>query len=75
MTFFGTILFSESSRAEQQIDSGALLREATAAKAAGNLDGAIESLRQFWLAEPFCTRHLKKHLVWFVSFCTRAIEG
>lgn len=47
------MLGNSSSATLQQIDSGTLLREATANKAAGNINGAIELLRQFWLAEPF----------------------
>lgn len=42
-----------SSLASHGIDSGALLRESTAAKEAGNMGGAIDLLRQFWLVVPF----------------------
>lgn len=55
MGFLGFKLGNDSARGERPIDSGALLREATACKAAGNLDGAIDLLKQFWLAEPFET--------------------
>lgn len=43
----------DSSPSAGPIDSGALLREATANKAAGNVNGAIELLKRFWIAEPF----------------------
>ena len=53
MDFFRTFLVRSSSALAPQIDSDALLREATAKKAEGNINDAIELLRQFWSAEPF----------------------
>jgi hypothetical protein len=49
-------LFGDSSATPaQQIDSGALLREATAKKEAGDINGAIDVLKQFWSVEPFAS--------------------
>lgn len=54
MGSFRTFLFGDDSAPDAQpSDSGALLRGATAHKTAGNLNGAIELLKQFWVAEPF----------------------
>lgn len=54
MGSFRTFLFGDDLEPDAQpIDSGALLRGATARKAAGNVNGAIELLNQFWVAEPF----------------------
>ncbi|HBB89520.1 MAG TPA: hypothetical protein DC047_18095 [Blastocatellia bacterium] len=53
MGFFRTFLLGERSAISPPIDSSALLREATSQKAAGDINSAIELLRQFWLAEPF----------------------
>lgn len=54
MVFFALFLSPGGlSATQQQIDSAALLREATSSKAAGEIKHAIELLRQFWLAEPF----------------------
>ena len=54
MGSFRTLLFGDDSTpSAQPIDSGALLREATANKTAGNINGSIELLKRFWVAEPF----------------------
>lgn len=53
MRSFLTFSFGTSSSASTGgLDSGELLKQATANKAAGNLDRAIELLKQFWIAEP-----------------------
>lgn len=43
----------DSSVGAPRMHSSVLLKEASANKAAGNLDHAIELLKQFWIAEPF----------------------
>lgn len=55
MSLFIKIPGSLGSPATRLNDSGELLKKATAQKSAGNITGAIELLRQFWLDEPFGT--------------------
>ena len=56
MSFWRTLKFffgdGPSTRVRES-EPGALLREATAKKERGDLDGAIELLTQFWSLEPF----------------------
>jgi hypothetical protein len=53
MGFFRSFLGDDRPPNRQPIDSGALLRNATSEKATGNINGAIELLKQFWEEEPF----------------------
>src|SRR5258707_14181075 len=55
MGFFRQLFGDDRTPNRQPIDSGALLRNATAEKADGNINGAIELLKRFWEEEPFAS--------------------
>lgn len=55
MRFFRTLLGVEPSTNPPSLDSSALLRNATAEKSSGNIEGAIGLLQTFWQAEPFAS--------------------
>lgn len=55
MRFFRTLLGDDRTPNQQPIDSSELLRNATAEKARGNINCAIELLKRFWEEEPFAS--------------------
>src|SRR5258706_11179069 len=55
MGFFRSLLGDDRTSNRQPINSGALLTNATAEKADGNINAAIELLKQFWEEQPFAS--------------------